>query len=174
MQLKINLTEIKFFVFFSFLPTETYSVTPIFSLLYLHNEMTPGMHATNKTAATPNAEASAHVPSPKMPLFEVQLELAETEIRFSPSFDLSVENNFQQIVKQLLEDVRQTCNCMPRIVVDDQMTFGGEEDKRLAEELKETDETKVHGGAGVLKPKKARKTTTMTLIVKAANGELYF
>ncbi|XP_037943923.1 dynein beta chain, ciliary-like [Teleopsis dalmanni] len=62
------------------------------------------------------------------PLFEVKLELVETEIRFSPSFEVSAENNFQQIVEQLLQDINQTCNCIPRIVGDNALTAPPAED----------------------------------------------
>ncbi|KQS52177.1 uncharacterized protein Dere_GG12117, isoform B [Drosophila erecta] len=62
------------------------------------------------------------------PLFEVKLELTETEIRFSPAFDASVENNFQQIVEQLLLDIKQTCDCMPRIVADNAASEDDEDD----------------------------------------------
>lgn len=62
------------------------------------------------------------------PLFEVKLELTETEIRFSPAFDASVENNFQQIVEQLLLDIKQTCDCMPRIVADSALSEDDEDD----------------------------------------------
>ncbi|EDV95038.1 GH23822 [Drosophila grimshawi] len=70
---------------------------------------TPTTTATSGTATTTTNDA---------PLFEVKLELTETEIRFSPAFDVSAENNFQQIVEQLLLDIKQTCDCMPRIVSD--------------------------------------------------------
>lgn len=83
-----------------------------------------------------------------MPLFEVKLELlppeaetqsettaasdvwhTNTEIRFVPSFNVSVENNFQQIVEQLLEDIHQTSHgCMPRRIVDDKSLSDDNED----------------------------------------------
>ncbi|XP_034662377.1 dynein beta chain, ciliary [Drosophila subobscura] len=64
------------------------------------------------------------------PLFEVKLELTETEIHFSPAFDASVENNFQQIVEQLLLDIKQTCDCMPRIVPDNALSEEEEEQQQ--------------------------------------------
>jgi len=67
------------------------------------------------------------------PLFEVKLELTETEIRFSPAFDASVENNFQQIVEQLLLDIKQTCDCMPRIVADNALSEDDEDDTATVE-----------------------------------------
>ncbi|XP_039966059.1 dynein beta chain, ciliary [Bactrocera tryoni] len=84
-----------------------------------------------------------------MPLFEVKLVLlpaetetqssvaetasdvwhTNTEIRFVPSFNVSVENNFQQIVEQLLEDIHQTSHgCMPRRIVDDKTLSDDNED----------------------------------------------
>ncbi|XP_067623613.1 dynein beta chain, ciliary [Eurosta solidaginis] len=55
-----------------------------------------------------------------MPLFEVKLELTNPEIHFVPSFSRSVENNFQQIVEQMLEDIHETSHeCMPGRIVDD-------------------------------------------------------
>ncbi|XP_053970080.1 dynein beta chain, ciliary [Anastrepha ludens] len=89
-----------------------------------------------------------------MPLFEVKLELlpaetladamtgtdalyTNTEIRFVPSFKVSVENNFQQIVEQLLEDIQQTSHdCMPRRIVDD---------KALSDENEDNDEDESSG-----------------------------
>jgi len=61
------------------------------------------------------------------------LELTETEIRFSPAFDASVENNFQQIVEQLLLDIKQTCDCMPRIVADNALSEDDEDDTATVE-----------------------------------------
>lgn len=85
-----------------------------------------------------NRSPTAMSAATALPLFEVKLELmsseaqlareeeadvvthTNTEIRFVPSFNVSVENNFQQIVEQLLEDIHQTSHgCMPRRIVDD-------------------------------------------------------
>lgn len=91
---------------------------------------------------------SAVSASTAMPLFEVKLELlptetetqttvssdmyiwhTNTEIRFVPSFKVSVENNFQQIVEQLLEDIHQTSHgCMPRRIADDKTLYDDTED----------------------------------------------
>ncbi|XP_017082814.2 dynein heavy chain 17, axonemal [Drosophila eugracilis] len=83
-----------------------------------------------QATATGGAGAGAAGASPAndAPLFEVKLELTETEIRFSPAFDASVENNFQQIVEQLLLDIKQTCDCMPRIVADNALSEDDEDD----------------------------------------------
>nr|XP_032294976.1 dynein heavy chain 9, axonemal [Drosophila virilis] len=77
----------------------------------------PTTVTTTTTTTTTGATATNDAP-----LFEVKLELTETEIRFSPAFDASVENNFQQIVEQLLLDIKQTCDCMPRIVSDNALS----------------------------------------------------
>ncbi|XP_068157565.1 LOW QUALITY PROTEIN: dynein beta chain, ciliary [Drosophila tropicalis] len=121
------------------------------SLEYLYKEMTATAAATPPT--TPETEAATKIATSSMarlvlqqitmpqatttttaaaqdaPLFEVKLELTETEIRFSPAFDASVENNFQQIVEQLLLDIKQTCNCMPRIVADSALSEDEDDDE---------------------------------------------
>ncbi|XP_030369376.1 dynein beta chain, ciliary [Scaptodrosophila lebanonensis] len=111
------------------------------SLEYLYKEMTA---KATKAAALERAEAATNVKAaatstttPTMTplptattttavgngaLFEVKVELTEAEIRFSPAFDESVEYNFQQIVEQLLLDIKQTCDCMPRIVADNALS----------------------------------------------------
>lgn len=84
---------------------------------------------TPQATSTAGAGASGAPPTANdAPLFEVKLELTETEIRFSPAFDASVENNFQQIVEQLLLDIKQTCDCMPRIVADNAPSEDDEDD----------------------------------------------
>ncbi|ALC45571.1 CG41497 [Drosophila busckii] len=90
---------------------------------------TPTTAATTATAATQVTETPT-TGQHDAPLFEVKLELTETEIRFSPAFDASVENNFQQIVEQLLLDIKQTCDCMPRIVSDNTLSEDDEEEEQ--------------------------------------------
>ncbi|KAH8326498.1 hypothetical protein KR067_009278 [Drosophila pandora] len=80
------------------------------------------------TGTTATSAIATSTTANDAPLFEVKLELTETEIRFSPAFDESVENNFQQIVEQLLLDIKQTCDCMPRIVADNALSEDDEDD----------------------------------------------
>jgi len=42
-------------------------------------------------------------------------------------------NNFQQIVEQLLLDIKQTCDCMPRIVADNALSEDDEDDTATVE-----------------------------------------
>ncbi|XP_037811861.1 dynein beta chain, ciliary, partial [Lucilia sericata] len=64
----------------------------------------------------------------KSPLFEVKLELLGMQIRFQPTFESNVENNFQQIVEQLLQDISRACNCMPRIFRDNSTTLSSDDE----------------------------------------------
>lgn len=82
----------------------------------------PATTATASETTSAAAIAIGTTATNDAPLFEVKLELTETEIRFSPAFDASVENNFQQIVEQLLLDIKQTCDSMPRIVSDNSLS----------------------------------------------------
>ncbi|XP_060647178.1 dynein beta chain, ciliary [Drosophila nasuta] len=112
-------------------------------LLLLQQITTPQATATIiPPTTTTTATTAAMGTTNDAPLFEVKLELTETEIRFSPAFDASVENNFQQIVEQLLLDIKQTCDCMPRIVSDNAHSDDEEEEKEEDEQEQEklTDE----------------------------------
>lgn len=74
----------------------------------------------------------------------MKLELTETEIRFSPGFDASVENNFQQIVEQLLLDIKQTCDCMPRIVSDNSLSDDDDDDDDVEDDAESEGELMPH------------------------------
>lgn len=64
----------------------------------------------------------------KTPLFEVRLELLGMQISFQPTFELNVENNFQQIVEQLLHDINTASNCMPRIFRNESATLSSDDE----------------------------------------------
>ncbi|KAM7359981.1 dynein beta chain, ciliary isoform 2-T2 [Cochliomyia hominivorax] len=68
------------------------------------------------------------VNSTKSPLFEVHLELLNMEIKFQPTFETNVENNFQQIVEELLEDINRACDKMPRIFCENSTTLSSDDD----------------------------------------------
>lgn len=81
----------------------------------------------------------------KSPLFEVQLELVALQIRFQPTFDSNVENNFQQIVEQLLEDINTACSKMPRIFRDKSSTISSDDEySEIYVQQNKKAETKCH------------------------------
>lgn len=104
-------------------------------LLLLH---TPTSKLTRRPlssspSTTSSAKASHRQCTPttnmvKPPLFEVKLELVGMQIRYQPTFESNVENNFQQIVEQLLLDISRACNCMPRIFRDNSTTLSSDDE----------------------------------------------
>ncbi|KAH8382612.1 hypothetical protein KR009_004377 [Drosophila setifemur] len=116
-------------------PVECSSAGGMARLVLQQITMPQATAAAITTTATTTATTSATSATVNdAPLFEVKLELTETEIRFSPAFDASVENNFQQIVEQLLLDIKQTCDCMPRIVADNALSEEDDDDDEEPEQ----------------------------------------
>lgn len=80
----------------------------------------PLIQQQQERVATRLTARNLDIPTIKsLPLFEVKLELLSIQIQFQPTFMPNVENNFQQIVEQLLQDIRTVYNSMPRIVLRD-------------------------------------------------------
>lgn len=76
------------------------------------------LHTHSSSSSATTAPTTVTLTTTKSPLFEVKLELSGMQIRFQPTFESNVKNNFQQIVEQLLQDISQACDCMPRIFHD--------------------------------------------------------